>query len=242
MRRVSPSALVATWTGRTRALLVELHLTPCVVTNPPGPHVDALVNPANERLAGKQFTPAECSRHLTAGTTLLYPPQVVDGLVHGMGGDSSGGDSSGATALAKALAAIPIVEGTDNVRCPTGAAVATKAYGELRHSFSTIIHAVAPFYDDDELARWRVLLRSTYRSALRVAAEARCEALALPLLGAGARGAPAAAAAMVAAEAMAEAGGQSASNGQAVVARIAVQDDDIAEVVAEAMDAMMIRT
>ena len=56
---VSLTRLVATWHAPTSRLPVELHLTPCIVTNPPGVGAwcDALVNPANERLAGTRFTP-----------------------------------------------------------------------------------------------------------------------------------------------------------------------------------------
>ena len=97
---------------------------------PPADDCDALVNPANERLEGTRFTPGECAKYLAPGTNLIYPPQVIDGLVHGARGDSSGGDSSGGAAVAAAITALPIVAG-DDVRCPTGDAVATAAYGEL---------------------------------------------------------------------------------------------------------------
>ena len=66
------------------------------------------------------------------------PPQVVDGLVHGARGDSSG-DARGSVALEAALAALPIVEG-DDVRCRTGNSVSTAAFGEMSECYSHVIH------------------------------------------------------------------------------------------------------
>ena len=47
-------------------LTIEVHRTACIMTHPPGGETanDALVNPANERLAGTRFTPEECWRNL----------------------------------------------------------------------------------------------------------------------------------------------------------------------------------
>ena len=65
----------------------------------PPPQCEALLNPANEQLVGTRFTPAECVRNLRGARddAIIYPPQVVDGLVHELGG----------AALAEALAALP---------------------------------------------------------------------------------------------------------------------------------------
>ena len=180
---VSLTRLVATWHAPTSRLPVELHLTPCIVTNPPGVGAwcDALVNPANERLAGTRFTPGECAQFLAPGN-ILYPPQVIDGLVHGARGDSSGGDARGGAALVQAIAALPVLEGTD-VRCPTGSAVSTAAFGELRECFAHVIHTCAPFYGN---AAWHALLHSSYESALTAAEDVGATSCALPLLGAGA--------------------------------------------------------
>ena len=192
MRRLTPSTLFAAF--RTpRSLRVELYLTPCIVTFPPGGKCDALVNPANERLVGTRFTPGECARYLAPGTTLIYPPQCVDGLVHGARGDSSVPRDS--EALAAELAALPIVEG-DDVRCPTGGAVATAAHGEMRVCYSHLIHVAAPFFQNE---RWRELLHSTFTNAFVVAESIGVETVAVPLCGAGARGAPESDAAAVAA-------------------------------------------
>ena len=52
------------WVGER--LTIEVHRTACVVTHPPGGERAnrALVNAANERLAGARFTEDECWREL----------------------------------------------------------------------------------------------------------------------------------------------------------------------------------
>jgi O-acetyl-ADP-ribose deacetylase (regulator of RNase III) len=220
------NTLVGVW--RTSALRIEVHLTPCIVTSPPGGSCGALVNPANERLAGTRFTPGECARYLAAGTNLLYPPQVIDGLVHGARGDSSG-DGAGAAALAAAIAALPVVAGSD-VRCVTGGAVATAAFGELSECYSTVVHTCPPFFGADD---WQELLRSCYARALAVAEERGASTVAVPLLGAGARGAPECEACDVAADAVASWVG----TGGLHLARFGVQDDGVAQTLAYALDA-----
>jgi hypothetical protein len=81
----------------SRRLTIEVHRTACIVTHPPaGERLnDALVNPANERLAGTRFTPDECWRELYgdpltgrwARDYATYPFQSIDGLVTEFGGD-----------------------------------------------------------------------------------------------------------------------------------------------------------
>ena len=68
-------ALLRCW--RTARLSVELHITPCIVTHPPG-SCDGLVNPANEQLVGTQFTPSEANRNLQGASEagIIYPPQA----------------------------------------------------------------------------------------------------------------------------------------------------------------------
>ena len=80
-----------------------------------------------------------------------------------------------------------VVEG-DDVRCPTGGAVATAAHGEMRVCYSHLIHVAAPFFQNE---RWRELLHSTFTNAFVVAESIGVETVAVPLCGAGARGAPA---------------------------------------------------
>ena len=94
------------------------------------------------------------------------------------------------------------------------------------------MHACAPFYHDE---RWRALLLSCFTNALNVADVQGAKSVAVPLLGAGARGAPFAEVATVAAQAMYEWKGRGALR----EARFAVQDDEVAEAVATAMDAVL---
>ena len=183
---------VGSWLARD--LRIELHITPCVVMHPP-PQCEALLNPANEQLVGTRFTPAECVRNLRGARddAIIYPPQVVDGLVHELGG----------AALAEALAALPA--DARGHRCEAGAAVATDAFGELRAAgFSHIIHAVAPHFEPTCTdAHSTSLLERAYGAALRVAERRSAANVAAPLLGAGARGTPLDEAARAAARALA---------------------------------------
>ena len=212
---VAQNTLIAAW--RAGSHWVECSLTPCLVTSPPG-GVAALVNPANERLQGTLFTPSECSRRLPGGVAgIIYPPQVVDGLVSELGG----------AALAAACEALG--------GCETGAAVVTPATGELTACFSHVVHAVAPMYRDD--GRWRSQLEGTYLAAFDAAAAAGLPSLGVPLLGAGARGAPVAAAAEAAAAAAA------AWRGGAPLRRLhfGIQDEAIAESLARSLDRVLVR-
>ena len=261
--RITPTSFCAAWRTRS-ALRVELFVTPCIVTSPlgEGGECDALVVPANERLQGTLFTPSECSRNLTPDTTLIYPPQVIDGLVSELGG----------SALAAALSILP----ADNrgIRCPTGKAISTPAFGELLSCYQHLIHACAPFYattvlagddgdgdggsssDDEECISnespvphlWRSQMSSALRSALHAANGVGATSLAVPLLGAGARGGPAALTAEVIADALGEWQHHSSSDiaschGGGVLlrnclrcVRIGVQEEDICGIVETALD------
>jgi O-acetyl-ADP-ribose deacetylase (regulator of RNase III) len=73
-------------------------------------------------------------------------------------------------------------------RCPTGSAAITPAFGlsGAKH----IIHAVGPVYSAYPDAKARDLLRSAYRSALRLAAENQCRSIAFPAISTGIYGYP----------------------------------------------------
>lgn len=188
---------------------VELHLTPDIVALPPqGRNGDvrlfALVTSANERLQAPQFTTSEAAAAFP-GTNIIYPEQIVDGRVHELGGKQ----------LAATLSAFPALDDR-GTRCATGSAVITRLRphnaSPLEQSFEHIVHTVAPSFDSPN---WEPLLTSCYCSALNLAwdtaatlpasNDSRCDemrsvAIVLPLLGAGAKAAPVAAAARVAAE------------------------------------------
>ena len=122
----------------------------------------ALINPANEGLSGvdnfpyfprggQVFLPgntpprgAELSqtmassmswRGMDAGADMLYPAQVVDGVVRALGGK----------ALAIACRNVPQI--SPGVRVATGSAVCTPPGSErLAELYQTIVHTVPPFY------------------------------------------------------------------------------------------------
>lgn len=173
------------WTS-TRAV-IEVHRTACIVTHPPGgEHAnDALVNPANERLAGTRFSAEECWRHLYDDPVqgrwdekyATFPFQTIDGLVTEFGGEE----------LRRVLEAQPA--DITGIRCPTGGAVVTRSYGEIREVYGHIIHAVPPFYRALALEEeWKETSVSTYQAAFNAATDAGLSTLAVPLLGTGARG------------------------------------------------------
>ena len=182
--------------------VVELHMTTDIVTCPPP--CATLVNPTNNELCGTSLAyfpiggpvPPRPPPGLTstmwggmdAGKGLLYREQVVDGHVTEHGGRE----------LAAACRALPAVPGTD-VRCPTGSAVVTRALGSLCHNFEHVVHTVPPFFSDEH---WRALLSGCYHACFERAFRLS-GAVACPLLGAGARGAPVGEAADVAAQATA---------------------------------------
>lgn len=236
-RVVTPYTFCASW--RTAALRVELYVTPCIVTSPPS-ECDALVVPANERLQGTQFTPSECSQRLAQNTTVIYPPQCVDGIVTELGGAE----------LAAACASLTSNE--LEIRCPTGAAAVTSAFGELRACYRHLVHTSPPFYVTEQnpslasSACWRRLLRSCYHAAFDAAHSVGARHLAVPLLGSGARGAPVAASATVAAEAVSSWRGVRRGRGSCIesqdsapalrVARFGVQHDDAAWAIRDALN------
>lgn len=126
---------------------------------------------------------------------MLYPTQVVDGVVHRLGG----------AALRQALAAAAPESG--GVRCDVGAAVVTPAVGALTE-FDLIAHTPPPFWPDRawQQAEWALQLGGCYVASAaalrRVIATGAPLRIAAPLLGAGAAGAPVGAAARAAAAAV----------------------------------------
>ena len=185
--------------GRGPIAQVEVHRTACIVTHPPGGEGAnaALVVPANERLVGTQFTPEECWSNLHGDPTTgrwdkdfaVYPHQAVDGLVTEFGGPE----------LRRALEELPA--DCDGVRCAIGSAVMTPSFSELSGMYGALIHAPPPTYRLLQHSDWSEQLQRTYHSAFRMAALSGLTTLAVPLLGAGARGAPMAEAIDVAATA-----------------------------------------
>ena len=113
---------------------------------------------------------------MDVGDGMLYPASVVDGMVHQLGG----------TKLSMECKWITSFKGG----CPTGTSVTTH-FGskELIKAFDMIIHTSPPFYrhTDDSIN----LLRQCYKSSLLSAfSENDDRRVAVPLIGAGARGFP----------------------------------------------------
>ena len=223
--------IVRAWQSRdTRGAItrLELCLTPCIVSHPPGA-CDALLNPANERLDGTQFDPSTAAR--TFESTIIYPTQVVDGLVTELGGHT----------LYRTLQALP--RGTDGSRCATGHALSTPSGGELACAYPHLVHAVPPFY---AAPRWEAQLGACWHAAFAVADAQGFRVLAAPLMGAGARGAPVEVAATVAARAAVTwrgggggggGGGGSGSAAQLQTLRFAVQEVEVAAALGGALEA-----
>ena len=223
---------------------IEVHRTACIVTHPPGGDDAnaALVNPANERLQGTRFTPNECWTNLHGDPSTgrwdadlpVYPHQSIDGLVSEFGGE-------------ELRIALDAISGSD-VRCPTGSALATPALGELRELYRVLIHCVPPFYPvpraqqakaKQEAQRtsvlWAAQLSATYHAAFDIARRDGLSTLAVPILGAGARGAPLAEALAVAAEATVSWGVARAYTDTGLTVRFGVQDSSTAHALADAI-------
>ena len=221
------------WSGR---LKLEVHRTACIVTHPPGvSRNDALINPANERLAGTQFSPEECWKELYGDPVngrwdrdyATYPFQSVDGLVTEFGGEE----------LKLALEAQRADE--HGVRCPVGRAVVTRECGELNEMFDAIVHVVPPFFRlAPNPGAWADEMALTYHAAFDAAQEAGLATVAVPLLGAGARGAELSEAQAQQAAARAAVSWQTKAHDQespALVVRFGVQDSTAAHGLADAI-------
>ena len=144
---------------------------------------------------------------MEVGNGMMFPGNVVDGLVHQLGG----------RALARECQHVPArrndTRGGVVVRCPEGTSVHTgPGVGtELEAEFDSIIHTVPPFFDhpppspptdDTEEHGPEVLLQRCYQHSLTLAEAvtnttnhgrtrtATTIRIACPLLGAGCRGFP----------------------------------------------------
>jgi O-acetyl-ADP-ribose deacetylase (regulator of RNase III) len=212
---------------------IEVHRTACIVTHPPGGEQanQALVNPANEQLAGTRFTPEQCWTNLHGDPVkgrwdkdfVVYPTQAIDGLVTEFGGEE----------LRLALDAVPA--DANGSRAPIGTAVVTPACHELRELYTYLIHTCAPMYRLVEPPTWERQIRAAYFAAFDTASSRGWDTIAVPLLGAGARGAPlgdAMRAAAGAAVAWRGSGG-----GPPLTARFGVQTSTSAHALVEALEA-----
>ena len=127
---------------------------------------------------------------MDAGPNMVYPAQTVDGLVHQHGGHTL-------KSLLQATAVLEVRPDGDDVRCRIGGAILTAAPTSLPFEF--VAHTPTPFWpaSSKPLVEYESQLAACFVSALRLTSEAAAAdgkeelLLAVPLLGAGARGAPA---------------------------------------------------
>lgn len=244
---------------------VQLIVTPDIVTQPnAGGCADVLICPANEGLSGTRLLPyferggapvlappapppgGVMWGGMEAGDRMLYAGQVIDGQVHALGG----------AALREACEALPPRDG-DGRRCAIGEAALTCAPGELGRHFRHIVHTATPAFRGDchageqaAVGAWATALGSCYESSLELAARCCGEpgqdefTLAIPLLGAGARGAPAREASEVAAGSVAAwlaGAAQTERQHRACTLQFAVQLEETAELLEHALSAALPR-
>lgn len=241
--------------------VIELWLTPCLVTMPP-PNATGLLVPSNERLCGTQFshfprggpTPtrpvigddpskqrrqrqpkesqAQC--YHASSDEILYPCESVEGVVTELIGPELQNE------IQRQLPNLSDAEEYP-VRCPTGSAKRMNCVGSLKQNFHYLVFAVAPFYSHRQ---WETVLESAYREAFDLS----CGVLATSLLGAGTRGIPIEEAARVAASTSVEwfinkeendnytslpdgNGGDTPPSSFLEAIQFAVQDEDIAGII-----------
>ena len=201
---------------------VEVWNTTCIVTNfgkNKSSNCGILVNPSNPSLLGvKKFPyfpkggpepteyPNTLEHHIMGYVSrwggmqvqrgMIFPLNVVDGLVHQLGGWK----------LAWHCYRLPAFCGNNNrkEKCPVTQAVWTPPGGnELQNEYDTIVHTVPPFYEHHhhgaDAGTAEVALQQTYRNALKMCQSCANKLgdsgnnngrFALPLLGAGGRGFP----------------------------------------------------
>jgi O-acetyl-ADP-ribose deacetylase (regulator of RNase III) len=211
---------------------IEVHRTACIVTHPPGGERAnmALVVPANEQLHGTRFTPEQCWKYLHGDPVkgrwdkdfVVYPTQSIDGLVTEFGGEE----------LRMTLEAVPA--DAHGRRAPVGTAVVTPASHELRELYTYLIHTCAPMHRLLEPSEWQFQIRSAYFAAFDAAHQGTFDTIAMPLLGAGARGAPMGDAMRVAAGAAVS--WRAKENGPSLTCRFGVQDSTGAHALVEAIE------
>ena len=169
------------WVGER--LTIEVHRTACVVTHPPGGERanSALVNAANERLAGARFRGRVLARALRRARRPRRRA-VRDGRV-------LDGRRTRERVRRRAAPRAPRSRRRRRRALPRAARCSRRAsrLREVRRRH----HAVAPFYRPGEpRGAWAAPLRSAYVAAFDVAAEAALPTIAVPLLGGRARRRP----------------------------------------------------
>mmetsp|Transcript_15837 Transcript_15837/g.23308 ORF Transcript_15837/g.23308 Transcript_15837/m.23308 type:complete len:193 (-) Transcript_15837:223-801(-) len=116
-------------------------------------------------------------------SSMLCPAQVIDGIVHRLGGGKLSVECQIISTFAM-----------NNKACPTGSAVKTSLGNEeLTQTHDVITHTAPPFFNQKD---HHALLKSCYQSAFKLACENvsnnvnGVQKVACPLIGSGARGFP----------------------------------------------------
>eukprot|EP00980_Cylindrotheca_fusiformis_P004139 scaffold902_cov147-Cylindrotheca_fusiformis.AAC.4 len=196
--------LVQAWevdSKNLREFSVEIWETTCIVNNFRHAECQVLINPGNPSLSGvskfpyfpvrgpEPKVPPNKDAHpimghvsqwggMEVGNGMMFAANVVDGLVHQLGG----------TALARELEA----EIGKRRRLDEGQSIWTSGVGD----YAYIIHTVPPFFSEIDTGDTNMLLQKCYKNSLLLALstlmiEKEKEIrVACPLLGAGCRGFP----------------------------------------------------
>jgi hypothetical protein len=157
-------------------LVLELHHTKCIVTNPPSGMHFALCVPANKQLCGTALPyfpiggpvprdiPSELSKGsntwggMDVGSNHMYASQTVDGMVTSLVGKE----------LKEVVSSLPVLEVHDGIeyKCLEGSSVVTSAPYPLSSNYEFLIHTVPPFKSDSNAY---IKLMSCYTSILDTA-------------------------------------------------------------------------
>jgi len=159
---------------------------------------------------------------------MVYRSQSVDGVL----------DVQGGASLAQERSRIVRERGP----LEPGDATMTPATGRLRETCRFVVHAVAPYYSSH--STWTVQLERAYAAALDLSLSSSSSSspssAALPLLGAGARGAPVDEAAAVAARALVSFCRRRRRSTSSSVLRFGCIDEEVARTLCEAIDATLL--
>jgi O-acetyl-ADP-ribose deacetylase (regulator of RNase III) len=234
--------LVKQWNHHHHHLRIEVWETTCIVTNfSEAANCSVLINPANPSLSGvSKFSyfpkggpepkklPDKDPHHIMGyvtqwggmdvGNGMTFSANVVDGLVHQMGGWKLTYELLGKT-------------------CAEGQAVLTEAGGqELAEQYPHILHTVPPFYNQTD----NFLLNDSYRNSLNLLSKEfpNVDSLrvACPLLGAGCRGFPEDEAIEVAAKTLVDYYSAQSSNKSDLTLAFGIPNGEILEALVQAID------
>jgi O-acetyl-ADP-ribose deacetylase (regulator of RNase III) len=238
---------------------VEIWQTTCIVSNfgkEKASNCSVLINSSSPSLLGvRKFSyfpnggpqpekpPSKVEHHLMGYVSkwgnmelkdgMLFPFNVVDGLVHQLGGWK----------LALHCYMIPTIK--EDERCPVGQAVSTPPGGkELAAEYDTIVHTVPPFYahtsgnPNDDLFRCYGSALTVCEEHLLTQAEGLPLRIACPLLGAGGRGFPLETAIEIAARASLKWRDSTESNGRQKVLVFGTPQMDVASKLIDAISRM----